>query len=95
MMQMKPSSTGGPRLLLDAKAFDRWQRANMDAFDRLPDDVRMAIRETGVEVDCLKLERALQLGVPIEIVCETILEKGKAQRLANLGPSIFKGARVN
>jgi hypothetical protein len=86
---------GGPRLMLDARQFDRWQRANMDAFDRLPDDVRMAIRETGVEVDCAKIERALQLGVPIEIVCETILTKGASQRQAGLRPSLFKGARVN
>jgi hypothetical protein len=67
----------------------------MNAFDELPDDVRIAIRETGVEVDCMKLKLALAKGVPVQIVCDTILEKATSQRAANLAPSLFKGISVH
>jgi hypothetical protein len=79
MTQMR-TEIGSPRAMLSPDQMRDWKRQNMLSFDRLPPAVRLAIRESGIEVDCGKLEGALAHGVAEMIVIETIFDRAKLQR---------------
>ena len=70
-------ATGGARPILNDQQFAQWTRANMDAFDRLPSSIRDAIRDTGVEVDCMKLEKCIQLNMPELEIIVAIYDRAK------------------
>lgn len=73
---------GTPVPILTEDQMRDWTRRNMECFDQLPDDVRYALRETGVNADCGKLQQALALGVPVEAVVAEIEARANAQASA-------------
>lgn len=72
----------GARAMLNPEQYAEWKRANDEAFDRLPAQVRLAIRETGVDVDCTKLEAALKT-VPEFMVIDEIFKRVNSQNDQN------------
>jgi len=46
----------------------------MEAFDRLPPEIRLALKETGIEADCMRLEAALKT-IPPFMVLEEIFKR--------------------
>ena len=68
---------GIARPILTPEQMRDWQRDNMEAFDRLPAEVRYALRSCDIEADCKKLESAMALGVSEQMVIDAILARAK------------------
>lgn len=73
-------NSGRVRLLLDSEHYEAWKKRNMELFDQLPENVRYALNETGVEADCAKLLAALKNDVPEEMVIEAIESQARINR---------------
>lgn len=64
MSQLKRIPSGGPHAMLSDEHYDIWARENNELFDKLPQSVRDAIKECGIDMDHGKLLRCVAIGIP-------------------------------
>lgn len=89
--QLKRLPSGGPHAMLDDEQYAEWQKANNEAFDKLPPSIKDAIRETGIDMDHTKLLHCLEIGIPeLTIIC-AIYERDRASK--DPAPSILRPDR--